>query len=529
MVDNGIILYTIVEAISHFEKGFYQNVLFFEVSGGKVRLGVRNDVRSEGSDNWAVFDNFTLSYYGNTQESYQAWAAQGVPVYEIPEGAVYSWAYADAYHEALASRNATNKAEALAAMDEVKVRIADLQANINAWIRYMNLYTDYAGLIEHCKSRNYAERFWRLEDVQAAMDYFENTYINNLNARELTTEQLQEEWTKAELLYDRLMKANFNYDEEILVEINGLKYKLIPSSWTAIVANENKWEGELDIPMYVTYGDVPNPYTVRGMEWLAFNGSEQLTKVTIPQTVRNIQHYAEYEDCKNPFVGCTNLERIEVDEGNHWMTSVDGVLYSKDQTQLYSYPAGAKSSSYDVPDGVTWIGGDAFAYNKHLRSVTMPNSVTRICFGLFNGCKNLETVRLSESITHLPAYLFDHCESIKHLDIPESVSSFAESVFRWTNFSSIVIRGTFPQGLRNDTFYKMSDTTVLYVQRSELEKFKEVYSGLVLPLDDYHPTAITTLQSPVTPPSYFDLQGRRLNGKPEKGVYIQNGKKSIVR
>ena len=36
-------------------------------------------------------------------------------------------------------------------------------------------------------------------------------------------------------------------------------------------------------------------------------------------------------------------------------------------------------------------------------------------------------------------------------------------------------------------------------------------------LKDYYPTSI-----PI-----FDLQGRRLNGKPEKGIYIQNGKKII--
>ena len=27
---------------------------------------------------------------------------------------------------------------------------------------------------------------------------------------------------------------------------------------------------------------------------------------------------------------------------------------------------------------------------------------------------------------------------------------------------------------------------------------------------------------------YYDLQGRRLNGKPQRGIYIKNGKKTIV-
>ena len=29
--------------------------------------------------------------------------------------------------------------------------------------------------------------------------------------------------------------------------------------------------------------------------------------------------------------------------------------------------------------------------------------------------------------------------------------------------------------------------------------------------------------------NYFNLQGRRLNGKPNKGIYIENGKKHVAR
>ena len=29
--------------------------------------------------------------------------------------------------------------------------------------------------------------------------------------------------------------------------------------------------------------------------------------------------------------------------------------------------------------------------------------------------------------------------------------------------------------------------------------------------------------------NYYDLQGRRLNGKPNKGIYIENGKKHVAR
>ena len=267
------------------------------------------------------------------------------------------------------------------------------------------------------------------------------------------------------------------------VAIDGLTYKLNQGTHTAMVANSNSWEGELDIPEQVVYDD--ETYTVDRIEWLAFDFCKTLTKVRIPKTVVKIQHYAGYEACKNPFRNCTCLESIEVDEANPSMCSINGVLFSKDKTQLYCYPAGAKRETYFVPDGVKWLCGNAFAFNSYLTSIYMPNSVTNMAFGTFSNCKSLKSIRLSENIKQISAYTFEKCESLHFLDFPESVMSFAESVFRWSPIKTIVIRGTFPEGLRSDTFYFMDDEVIIYVQPSEVEKFKKVFTGTVLPLSDW--------------------------------------------
>ena len=284
-----------------------------------------------------------------------------------------------------------------------------------------------------------------------------------------------------------------------LATIDGLRY-LLTVNQTAYIENTNTYTGELDIPEKVTYEG--KDYTVKGIKWLAFDFCNTLTKVRIPKTLTEIYHYAGYKACKNPFRACTSLESIEVDEENPSMSSVDGVLFNKDKTQLYCYPAGARRENYTVPDGVTWTGGDAFAYNSYLQSVTLPNSVAEINFDIFSNCTNLKSVKLSESITYIPASSFEKCESLKFLEIPESVSGFAESVFRWSPIDTIVIRGTFPNGLRYDTFYFMDESTVIYVQASEVEKFKQVFHGTVLPLEEYHPKPIYNT---------FVVEGKRWN------------------
>lgn len=321
------------------------------------------------------------------------------------------------------------------------------------------------------------------------------------------------------------------------VTIGGLIYYLYPETHEAAINNGNTWSGELDIPSEVNYDG--ETYTVTGMTSLAFDGCE-LTKVRIPKTIEHIIQHVLTDDpnitaqsesesvCMNPFLRCKSLEAIEVDEDNPSMKSVGGVLFSKDETALYCYPGGMRQEEYAIPETVTWIGVWAFCYNQYLSVLTIPNSVTYLGTGVFNNCVNLKKVRLSESINYLEAYSFDKCESLKFLDIPESVHGFGESVFRWTHFEKIVIRGTFPEGLRNDTFYFMDDATILYVQQSEIEKFKKVFHGTVLSLDEYT-SDIDQMKIHQTSTIVYDLQGRRLTGKPTKGLYIQNGRKVMVK
>ena len=273
-------------------------------------------------------------------------------------------------------------------------------------------------------------------------------------------------------------------DHTPTVTIDGLLYKLSEATNTAMVANANTWDGELVIPEEVNYEG--KSYTVDRIEWLAFPSCKTLTKVRIPKTIVEIKHYAGYEDCKNPFTGCTSLESIEVDEANPNMCSVDGVLFNKDTTWLFCYPAGLRSETYTIPDGVTRLGGDAFANNPYLLSVQMPNSVAYMAFGIFSNCKSLKSVQLSENIKYISAYTFESCDNLRFLDIPESVTGFAESVFRWSPLETILIRGTFPDGLRNDTFYFLDEErTVIYCYPSEIDKFKKVFKGTVLPLGDW--------------------------------------------
>ena len=316
------------------------------------------------------------------------------------------------------------------------------------------------------------------------------------------------------------------------VTIGGLKYFLDTESQEAIIDNGNIWSGELSIPSEVCYnGQV---FVVKSISWAAFYDCSELTKVRIPKTIEYVTHHvlsesdalgAVPDDCMNPFVGCSALESIEVDEENPCMCSVGGVLFSKDKSRLYCYPAGAKATKYMVPDNVTWLGTAVFSYNTYLQSVEMSNCVTRMSGSAFAGCTNLKSVRLSESLECISAYTFDNCESMRIIDIPQSVNRFEESVFRGTNLDALVVRGTFPEALRGDTFYSISDSMIIYAQSSEISKFKKVFSGTILPLENYTDGFVTPKASTASS-SLYDLSGRRIT-QPTKGVNIRKGRKVV--
>ena len=291
------------------------------------------------------------------------------------------------------------------------------------------------------------------------------------------------------------------------IPIGGLKYYINENTHEAMVANSNCWSGELVIPAEVIYQG--QSYVVSRIAWRAFFDCETLTKVTIPKTVRDIYTISVNPAANNnPFVNCTSLEAIEVEEGNQWMCAVDGVLYNAGRTELYGYPAGKQQQTFAVDEGVVRICSSAFAYNSHLVSIQLPNTVTKIDGGAFQNCLNLERVNLPEGIDYLGEWLFQDCAKLKTIEVPPSVKGVGERAFKGCTslsvidlpakvehigyyafneckLNALVIRGHVENYLTSNVFYGLDKSSVLYVPTEDVDRYKAVYDGTVLPLEDY--------------------------------------------
>ena len=121
---------------------------------------------------------------------------------------------------------------------------------------------------------------------------------------------------------------------------------------------------------WMAEGDAVLPDEVTYIAPLAFEGANQMTSLTLNNKVKGIGDRA--------FLFCTAMTKFVVPEANESFSTIEGVLYSKDQTRLIAYPAGLKADSYTLGAKVTSIQPGAFLTPIHLNAVEVATGNTAL-------------------------------------------------------------------------------------------------------------------------------------------------------
>ncbi len=198
------------------------------------------------------------------------------------------------------------------------------------------------------------------------------------------------------------------------------------------------------------------PETLTTIGEAAFFGCYQLTEILLPESLETIHSQAFYgcSSLKNiripsgvtsisdeaVFFGCTGIESYTVDDNNPAYTSLDGVLFSKDMTEILMYPPAHDSTSYTIPDGITSISNDAFSSCTYLLQVTIPDSVTDIGDWAFYDCENIALISLPDSITSIGDSAFQGCSDLFLISLPQALTSIPKQCFAGcSNLQEVVI------------------------------------------------------------------------------------------
>lgn len=195
------------------------------------------------------------------------------------------------------------------------------------------------------------------------------------------------------------------------------------------------------------------PAGLKSIEHEAFNCCTSLKSIELPQGLTSLGNRA-FNCCTalervelsaslatitgNPFASCKALKEYRVAPGSTSFAVVDGILFSRDMTQLVACPVNKELGRYEVPATVTTIQPFAFYDCKGLTSVVM-TAVKHIGESAFAGCNNLAEVHLGDALETMDKGAFYSNSALTHVSLPASFRHMAQCNFDFSGLKTVTV------------------------------------------------------------------------------------------
>jgi len=194
-----------------------------------------------------------------------------------------------------------------------------------------------------------------------------------------------------------------------------LKTIILPSTITSI--GHDAFNTCINLTGIITF-----PATLLSIGENAFCYTNNISSYSIPASITSIGTHA--------FAGSSGSININALNNNY--SSLDGILFNKNQTTLIQCPI-LKSGIYTIPNTVNTIGDYAFEKCSLLTSIVCPSILNSIGNSAFSNATNLNSLNLSPSINSIGQYAFNNCSSLTSINIPQFVTTINEGVFYGCN------------------------------------------------------------------------------------------------
>ncbi|MFA9392088.1 MAG: leucine-rich repeat protein [Prolixibacteraceae bacterium] len=183
------------------------------------------------------------------------------------------------------------------------------------------------------------------------------------------------------------------------------------------------------------------PPSITSIDDYAFMGCKNLTIEEIPLSVTSIGDNV-FSECNGStalkisasitFIGdwafqCFNGS-INVDENNPNYSSISGILFNKNQTELLQCPVSI-NGNYTIPSSVTTIGRYAFDHCTGLTDIIIPSPVVSIKEGAFRNCTGLTSLKIPSTVTSIGLRPFSYCSGMLNIDDKNPNYSAIDGVF----------------------------------------------------------------------------------------------------
>lgn len=241
----------------------------------------------------------------------------------------------------------------------------------------------------------------------------------------------------------------------------------------------------------------------------AFLECSELTSLDLPATLQTIG--------ANAFSRCDKLAALNVEEGNKYMASYHGSIFTPDMKTLKFIPPAIKEVV--VPDECTRIGAYSMAFTQvervtgcknvevieefamtnckaltyvelgnklttladdafsttAIEYINLPQSLTTMGTRVFENCGELKSIVIPDKVKEIGMYSFFNCMSLQSATWGKGVTSMGEYAFRQCpNLTTMICKPTTPVDIYDDTYFDKEQYTTIhvYVPAASLNAYK---------------------------------------------------------
>lgn len=245
----------------------------------------------------------------------------------------------------------------------------------------------------------------------------------------------------------------------------------------------NNFDDEISVTLPQTYLDKPiiqigkacfmeTPVTslvvpegIEVIDAYAFNSCDLLSSVTLPSSLRIINHAAFYLtstlksiDLKNTqFIGednfelCGSLKSLNIGDSNTFYSTYENGLYLNDYSTLIKMAENV--SDVKIHENCNTLAIESLSRLNNVKNVTIDSNITNmeegvffesqvtnvtinalieeIPYNCFKFCRNLVSVSLPSSLNVIGEYGFYRCEKLSKINLPDSISEIKDFAFAY--------------------------------------------------------------------------------------------------
>lgn len=215
------------------------------------------------------------------------------------------------------------------------------------------------------------------------------------------------------------INSAFDFNRKVTGSVN------IFAVWTTEVTVENETSADC-----FTYTENDNSVTITGLteKGLALSTIVIPHKINLKNVVRitgvnsnNLTHVALPQTLLNngigddAFIYSSNIVAYDFVGNNDYYKVVDGVIFSKDGTVLYRYPANRDAINYTVPAETNRVASYAFSLAKKLDTVEI--NVVTIDSLAFANATSIKTLRLGNRVVNIGEDSFRELNTLEFIEI----------------------------------------------------------------------------------------------------------------